>query len=70
MGMEESQETHHLDADMVEALLQAGADPNERANCDPTHTVWSRSLEQILQMCPIYIRNEPQLTNIRQAQLI
>ena len=43
---------------MVETLLQAGADPNERVKCDPTNTVWSRFLEQNLQMGPINIRSE------------
>jgi len=45
MTDEELNETHHKDADMVEILLRAGADPNERVGDDPNTTVWSRFLE-------------------------
>jgi len=70
MTDEELKETHHKDADMVEILLRAGADPNERVGEDPKTTVWSRFLDQLLYMGPIPIANEPRETTFRQAQLL
>lgn len=70
MTDEELKETHHKDADMVEILLRAGADPNERVGEDPKTTVWSRFLDQLLYMGPIPIANEPREITFRQAQLL
>lgn len=50
MSDEEFRKTYQQDAKMVELLLRAGADPNERVCEGRFKTVWSRFLEQVMRI--------------------